>query len=243
MQFLFNFFPPRQIQWHFFIIKDRFISKNRDGLSGSTQSERIMFAATETTITFFFFCSIVQIKLPSISLQLWGRSLIANIHLVTALWDESSLAKFQSGLSKCGWWPSRQTTGPFINVKHPHTSTLKQSSQSSSIFLLPLSSLHFYTHSFTPSPVTHPSCPNWQREGHTYSSDSQVKRLHSTSWQPDLTQTSGDRSFGPTPRSAGKWCSFQVLRVWTWTYILLSVLRCCTTDHRSGFFSRSMHLL
>lgn len=54
-----------------------------------------------------------------------------------------------SSLSKCGWWQSPPTRGPFINVRRSPTPAVKQSSLCSSIFTLPLSSLHFYTHSFT----------------------------------------------------------------------------------------------
>lgn len=56
----------------------------------------MIFPATETTITFFF--SVVQIKPLFTVLLLWGRALInvANVYLLMALWDDSSLAKFQS---------------------------------------------------------------------------------------------------------------------------------------------------
>lgn len=104
----------------------------------------MIFQATETTMTFFF-CSVVQIKPPSTGFLLWRRALIsvANIYLLMALRDDSSLAKFQSGLSKCGWWPEA------------HSST-------SSALPLPLSSNPHCPHpsspftlTLTPSPIPH----------------------------------------------------------------------------------------
>lgn len=144
-----------------------------------------------------------------------------------ALWDESSPAEFQSGLSKRG--------GDHRDRREAHSST-------SSSLTLPLSSTphcphpsfschsHPFTFTLTPSPGAHPSSLHWLSEGRTYSPESEVKRFHSTGWQRDLTRASDDQSLqSDASWSSGKRCSFQVVKVWIWLRNLYQNLVECTS--------------